>query len=107
MILFILGNTIPELSDISRYIVPKYAARWKDLGVELKLPTYHLDAIAVNYVNHPWYSQECCRAMLQKWLEITPKPTWNILQKAIATLHQKAIASLPQNSNTKSKKSCY
>jgi len=96
-VLFILGNKIPELSELYRYIVPQYAARWKDLGVALKIPTHHLNIIEVTGVNHPCYIQECCKAVLQKWMEITPKPTWNILQKA--------IASLPQNGNTKSKKS--
>ena len=88
---------MPELSELHRDIVPKYAARWKDLGVELKLPVYHLNTIAVDNANHPSHSERCCKAMLQKWMEITPKPTSTILQKAIDHL------SLSREGSSKSK----
>ena len=75
-----------EISDLWKAIVPKYAARWKDLGTQLKIPEHHLDAIAVNKVNHPSYSAECCKAMLQKWMEITPDATWDVLEAATECL---------------------
>ena len=77
---------MPELSELHREIVPKCAAKWRDLGVELKIPVHHLDAIAVNNAHHPSYSQQCCTAVIQKWMEITPNPTWTVLQKAIDSL---------------------
>ena len=80
------GSGKPEVSELHRNIVPKYAARWRDLGVQLKIPEYHLEAIAVNNTNHPSYSEQCCKAMLQKWMEITPDATWSILQMAIDCL---------------------
>ena len=76
----------PEVSEFHRHIVPKYAAKWRDLGVQLKIPEHHLNTIAVNNTNHPFYSDQCCKAMLQKWMEITPDATWNILQMAIGCL---------------------
>ena len=75
-----------QIADLCKTIVPKYAARWNDLGMELKIPQYHLDAIAVDKVNHPSYSVECCKAMLQKWMEITPAANWDLLQAAIENL---------------------
>ena len=44
-------------------------------------------------------SEQCCRAMLQKWMHMTPKPTWNKLNKAINNL-----PLLSHDGNTKSKK---
>ena len=78
-----LGDRMPELSELYRDIVPKYAAKWRDLGVELKIPVHQLDCIAVNHTNHPQYSEQCCKAVLLKWMETTPNPTWTVLQKAI------------------------
>ena len=33
--------------------MPKYAARWKDLGIQLSIDAYTLDAIAVNNARGP------------------------------------------------------
>ena len=76
----------PKISELHSRIVPKYAARWRDLGVQLKVPEYHLNTIAVNNTNHPSYCQECCKALLQKWMEITPNATWSMLYMAINCL---------------------
>ena len=75
-----------EIADLCKTVVPKHAARWKDLGMELKIPQCHLNTIAVDKVNHPSYSAECCKAMLQKWMEITPAANWDMLQAAIESL---------------------
>ena len=94
-----LGDKIPDFIELHQNIVPIYAARWKDLGIQLRIPIHQLDTIAVNYVNHPSYSQQCCKAVLQKWIEITPNPTMNILQTAID-----GLTNLSQNDNSQSKK---
>ena len=82
----LIGNKKLEISELHRSIVPKYAARWKDLGIQLKIPEYHLDAIAADNKNSQSFSRECCKAVLKKWMEITPDATWNMLQKAINDL---------------------
>ena len=76
-----------------------YAARWRDLGIQLKIPMHHLDTIAVNHVNHPSYSQQCCKAMLQKWMEITPNATWHMLQRGID-----GLMCISQEGSSESKK---
>ena len=80
---FTLGNRKPEASELHRHIVPKYAARWRDLGVQLKIPEHHLNTIAVNNTNHPSYSEQCCKAVLEKWMKITPNATWDKLHSVI------------------------
>ena len=81
-----IGNGKPEISELHRSIVPKYAARWKDLGIQLKIPEHHLDTIAANNRNSQSFCQDCCKTMLKKWMEISPYATWNTLQKAIDNL---------------------
>ena len=81
-----IGNEKPEISELHRSIVPKYAAQWKDLGIQLKIPEHHLDIIAANNKHSQSYCQDCCKAMLKKWMEITPDATRNVLQKAIDDL---------------------
>ena len=66
--------------------MPKYAAKWRDLGVQLKIAEHYLNTIAVDYCNHPSYSEQCCKAVLQKWMESTDA-TWDMLQTAIDCLH--------------------
>ena len=83
---FLLGNETPKESDLYKKIVKKHAARWKDLGVELEISMYFLDTIAIDYCNHPSFSEQCCKTVLWKWLEITPEASWNKLQKAIDNL---------------------
>lgn len=85
-----LGDVQPKQSDLNRYIVSKFAARWNDLGIQLKVPRHYLDAIVADKSNHP-SSEQCCKAMLQKWIEITPNATWNILQQS--TIHLPDLAS--------------
>ena len=87
-----IDNKKPEISELHSHIVPKYAVRWKDLGIQLKIPEHNLDAIEVDNINHPSYCEQCCKKMLKKWMEITPDATWNTLQKAINDLPTEFIS---------------
>ena len=88
------GSGMPKVLELYRNIVPKYAARWRDLGLQLEIPLHHLDTIAVNYTNHPSYSEQCCKAMLQKWMEVTLNPTWSVLRMAIDSLSDSSHYSM-------------
>ena len=81
-----LGDRKLQMLELSKNVVPKYAAVWRDLGMQLKIPSERLDAIAVNHGNHPHFAQQCCTAVLRKWLDITPNATWNMLRQAIDSL---------------------
>ncbi|XP_065902698.1 uncharacterized protein [Dysidea avara] len=80
------GNDVPQLRELYRHIVPVYASVWKDLGLELEIPMYTLNAIAVDHASHPSSSTECCKAMLQKWIRMSPRPTWARLEEALGHL---------------------
>ena len=62
------------------------AARWKDLGLALKIPEYHLNNIEADYAGYPSRSVTCCKAMFKRWIQSTVNPTWDTLQKAIDNL---------------------
>ena len=80
------GSRSPELYELHKHVVPKYAAKWEDLGAQLRIPEHHLKAIKTNKANHPSHVEQCCKAMLIKWMEITPQATWNELHMAINSL---------------------
>ena len=63
------GSEKPEISELHRHIVPQICSK-----VEY-IPEHHLNTIAVNNTNHPSYCEQCCKAMLQKWMKITPNAT--------------------------------
>ena len=65
---------IPELKDLVKLPV---AAEWKQLGVQLGVPTHMLDEIQANHENSPNFAQECLRDMFNWWLnngrDVTPE----------------------------------
>ena len=92
-----IGDDIPQLHELIRHIVPVYASVWKDLGLELKIPDYALNTIAMDHAYHPSSSTECCKVMLQKWIRMSSRPTWATLQEALEHLPD------PQHDDCKSK----
>ena len=64
----------PELRDVYRYVVPKYAHKWRYLGALLKFKQAELDIIFSNFRND---AEECCRSLLSRWLEKSPNATWD------------------------------
>ena len=54
-----------ELKDLVKLPV---AAEWKQLGVQLGVPTHKLDEIHANHENSPNFAQECLRDMFYWWL---------------------------------------
>ena len=56
---------IPELKDLVKLPV---AAKWKQLGVQLGVPTHKLDEIQANNKNSPNFTQECLSDMFDWWL---------------------------------------
>ena len=56
---------IPELKDLAKLPV---AAKWKQLGVELGVPTHKLDEIQANHEHSSDFVQECLRDMFTLWL---------------------------------------
>ena len=78
------------MADLYSGVIYQYAAQWEQLGLKLGLPDYDIANISVDHRAHPDQSaasgSDCCRAMLQKWLETDPACTWGKLDDVIKTL---------------------
>lgn len=79
-------DTRPQLVDLYSEVVPKYATNWDDLGIKLGLEKHHIDTISQNNAYNPNRLPECCKAMLNKWLEIDCSATWDKIRNAISTI---------------------
>ena len=76
----IVGDKRPQLRDINNYVITKCAAKWKQLGINLKLDENLLKIIKCN---HPNDCESCCSVMLSEWLDINPYASWEMLNNAI------------------------
>ena len=80
-----IGNKRPTLRDLYKYVVPKYAHKWRYLGVLLHFDQAELDIIFSYFRND---SEECCRSLLSRWLERNRFVSWDELFSAIDDLSQ-------------------
>ena len=78
---------VPTLKELTEQIVPDYATQWKLIGTLLGLSEGQLKII--EYDNRHSVT-ECCRTMLQKWLELDPKATW---EKIINVMNSRAMCN--------------
>ena len=76
------GEEKPALTDLLP-IIPKYAARWREIGKELELKHYHLEIIDLDNAYHPYRTTQCFRCVLEQWLKEISSPTWGKLDDAI------------------------
>ena len=72
----ILGNEIPQLKDISNYVVIKCATKWKHLGRNLNIEE---DLLSIYEKDNPNNCEDCCIRMLSEWLDSTPDASWEML----------------------------
>ena len=79
MLLFTV-NTRPAEKDLQRYVTPKYATNWKEIGIQLNLSNGDLSIIEVD---NPHSVKKQCNAMLFKWLEVDSSASWQKLFTAI------------------------
>ena len=80
----------PELKELFKFVTPKYAAYWKEVGVYLGIEPGQLDAIKLNNCGD---ANRSCNDVLAKWLKIDVNATWEKLFEAIDF----AIISLSNN----------
>ena len=69
--------------DLNRHFIRRYAADWKEIGIQLSLTSDTLHSIGLDYRNQVIPS---CRAMLQKWLQRDTTASWSKLFTAIESL---------------------
>ena len=76
------------MKDINRY-TKKYAADWKDIGIELGL---ELDGLAIIERNHPSDCVACFQDMINKWLQLTTDgATWKTLEVALTNVNRQKL----------------
>ncbi|XP_065889566.1 uncharacterized protein [Dysidea avara] len=86
-------DTQPQIAELHRDVVPKYAVHWEDLGVMLGLKDYDISVISRNHSFNPNRTIDCCKSMLKKWLETDTGATWGKLRDAINTVNKQGSKS--------------
>lgn len=61
------------MKDISNHVIPLWAPKWKQLGTQLGLQEH-----VINNIEHnpPHDSENHCRNMFAKWLEMNVAASW-------------------------------
>ena len=76
-------RVITEFSKKNLYkYVPKFACKWRDVGIQL-LKATHQHALNVIERNSGNDVEECCKRMIDKWLETDKNAKWIQLIKAL------------------------
>ena len=67
---------------LQRHVIPRVAAKWYQLGVELfdEREVYMLNTIETN---HKTDVDKCCFEMFRKWLSTHPNATWCRIVEAL------------------------
>ena len=84
------------LHDVYRYVVPKYAHKWRYPGAQLHFDQAELETIFNNFCND---SEECYRSLLSRWLQKHPVVLWDHLISAIDELPSLTYNHGMKNSN--------
>ena len=87
------------MRDLRSNYVTQYAAQWERLGLELGLKEYHIANISENNARHPRRVEECCAAVLEQWLRVTPSPTWGKLEDAVKNIKLSSTTSHEKGGN--------
>ena len=77
------GKKTPTLIDICNKVVPFWASKWRQLGVQLKITNHMMDIIEHDYRND---CERCCTEMLTKWLDYDYTASWGDLITAVDNL---------------------
>ena len=80
------------MKDLNRYVTKKYAADWVDIGLELGLQLHILNVIGTDYPNR---STTCFRIVLDRWLNLTTRPTWKTLEVALTNVKRQQLGLDP------------
>jgi len=79
------------MRDLNRYVVNKFAADWKDAGIELGLEFDVLKVIAKDNQE----TKDCFQEVLSKWLKLTPNATWRTLEVTLTNVRRQQLGLDP------------
>ena len=79
------------MRDLNRY-VKKYAADWKDVGLELGLQHGTLKVVKQNNLLQ---AEDCLREVLDKWLQLNRNTTWRTLEVALTNVSRQQLGLDP------------
>ena len=82
----------PTMKNLNRYVTKKYAADWRDIGIELDLELYTLGIISKDNRHE---CVPCFQSTLDKWLKSTPDATWRMLEVAITNVTREHLGLDP------------
>ena len=75
------------MGELNRFLT-EYCKLWKSIGYKLGLEDAVLDMIHSDCPTQ----RECFTAVLQKWLELDGRPTWNTLELAITNARREELS---------------
>ena len=81
--LIFVGHECPTIKDLALYVVPLYAADWREIGLALGLSNALLRIIKAD---HPISVRDCCTAIFKEWLQRSNDPSWEMVLNAINSL---------------------
>ena len=73
-------DDVPPLKDLCEYVIPRYSADWKVIGILLGL---HFNALRTIEKENPSDNESCCNQILKVWKESSDAPSWNSFFAAI------------------------
>ena len=82
----------PTMKNLNHYVTKKYAADWRDIGIELDLPLHTLDIISKNNQHE---CVACFQSTLDNWLKSTTDATWRMLEVAITNVTRQRLGLDP------------
>ena len=87
-----IGCDRPALKYLNKYVRNEASTKWHDLGLELLEPK---DEGKLNEIQRNCEKDvgECCKKMLQLWLERYPYATWNQLIQALRDVGLSQLAT--------------
>ena len=75
------------MKDINGYVTRKYAADWKEIGIELGL---RLATLKIIESDHPLKSATCFQVMIDNWIQ-SNKATWKALEVALTNVNRQKL----------------
>ena len=83
------------MKDLNRHVIKKYAADWKDIGLELGLQR---DTLIIVKQNNQLKVEDCLEDVLDKWLKLARNATWKTLEVALTNVRRQQLGLDPVDS---------